>query len=1519
MSIGEFCHKLKLIVATQWRVRFYSCRRHFYACFVPWVVWLILHTMHSHHLPLPRDRFELRDSYLNITALRPMKFEGEHAVYYAPKNDFTDRLMQTFRNDCFPLTPRNDRDAWDNYYGTRFSIRIEGFPNEKELLKAYRAIEVKESDSRYSKPRTNYAGVIFAANFSEASKTLHYKIQSRYLNYDRLFYEQIEWWEPVGDEYLIETNRILATQACLDASFIKLKTENNPARPKYDIALKRLNLPNERDFSKVDYVYTSYVTKLPIATALILASLLVPIAFEVYYVILDHKHGIDILLDSNGVSRAMYYFIAYIHSIVYLSFIIMIGALLTCNMFDYTGSFFVQSDTSLLIVLLTLFAAHYTVLLINIFLIMRNTLLIISTWLAYFVGTLLLSAMPIQNICFETLVLLGIYFPSAWYFKILRVAEYLEMNREGLLWRDVLNNSFLQNPQLAMGFAMLLSIFVVSYFVIATLLWAKPSITRQLKVKIKSDSSLIYPNVEETSPKSNPVIELKNVNVFNNDASLRNVSIEFYEGEITSVIECNGQSNHTLLRALSEPKLSKMAINMPKRKVGIFTGTDCFISNLTAHENLRFMAQLRNEGKSSYEVEQDIDDIAQTFKLPHAFDWVKAKNLKKGQQRRLSLAMTMVGDTNVVLLSNPTKGLDKDDICIIWDALQKLRNYKKAIIVSTGSMSEAEVISDRIAVLTTGKLECYGTPKYLKERYAPEACFGYAARKWKDSDETDEGSDELRNLNKQPKKVLGEPTLADLFSDVHEAIEVQELASPFVNYNKLLDADDPMKKLKKLRDTRRYVLNRYLRRRKSIFLMSTIFGLLLLGVAEHISILNMPIINVPETIKITPNMYQNAETYVSAFNESIENNYGSFNHWKSVKLAGANLTNALYQRAKDQLATFGSRLVAAAEFSETANGTIVGSAIFTSKAVYSLPISLNLANNALLKYMTDFEHDIRVHLQRIPSMDSLFTLRDYNQWVAVSWALSFLTWLVLLVRNFLYLPLEENVKKMKHLQIMAGMPKIVYWGYWPFYDLVLGLACIAVVLSTIFYLDVYKGAHFHTPESMTLISMSCVYFLMSGLGISYIFSCIRMSKTFVARMMIGVIIVTSMADFILIAVVDRHAVNWLNLVAYFSPYHALFMSIVSICQTNLTNNKCKFTPNEYQDPKCTEYRYDACCRMHCYDGVCKYPMRYMEFYGRDIPLVVPFVYSIILPFFIFFILYVAESPRKYYHQFLSHLRSKTILRNFENPSESMVKEKQIISQKVAELKGETYTFANQYLQNENQPPKRTGNVPCLDDEVIVVHELCKRSFTKQLVYDVSFRVHEGECLGIVSPYKAGKSTLLEMIVGVQTPDDGSIFIKGKNFRFKQDEILEKMAYCPQENFLYDELTIAEHFHIFSRLRNLPEKLGVAETDYWSDVFQIKKYLKFKGNVLTTNVRKRTMMALTVMGGPELLILDQPTAGCNAYSKRIIWTVIKSLKAARCTILIATDNFDEADILCDRVSMIVKGQLMNNLVPKSHEE
>ncbi|CAB0034184.1 unnamed protein product [Trichogramma brassicae] len=227
MSIGEFFSHVQLIIAAHWKRRRSDWLMQLLTATMTWLVWIAAHHYHTNYTPLRSDRFELRDESLHMATLRPTRLEGAHAVYYAPKNDFTDGLMRSFREECFPQKDDHDASRRSN-----LSVSVKGFASETELLKAYRRIELL--GLRDPKRPTSYAGVIFAADVGEASKALHYKIQSGKLTYDRLFYEQTDWDSSSGDDYLTRTNRILSTQTCLDASFIKLKTSNGSVGPNYN-------------------------------------------------------------------------------------------------------------------------------------------------------------------------------------------------------------------------------------------------------------------------------------------------------------------------------------------------------------------------------------------------------------------------------------------------------------------------------------------------------------------------------------------------------------------------------------------------------------------------------------------------------------------------------------------------------------------------------------------------------------------------------------------------------------------------------------------------------------------------------------------------------------------------------------------------------------------------------------------------------------------------------------------------------------------------------------------------------------------------------------------------------------------------------------------------------------------------------------------------------------------------------------------------------------------------------------
>uniref|UniRef100_A0AAQ4R8J7 P-type phospholipid transporter n=1 Tax=Gasterosteus aculeatus aculeatus TaxID=481459 RepID=A0AAQ4R8J7_GASAC len=204
------------------------------------------------------------------------------------------------------------------------------------------------------------------------------------------------------------------------------------------------------------------------------------------------------------------------------------------------------------------------------------------------------------------------------------------------------------------------------------------------------------------------------------------LSINFYEGQITSFLGHNGAGKTTTLSVLTGlfPPTSGTAyvngsdirtdMDTVRSSLGMCPQYNILFKYLTVEEHILFYSLLK--GRTQEEAQREVEDMLVDLGLPHKRD-DEAQNLSGGMQRKLSVAMAFVGGSKVVILDEPTSGVDPYSRRSIWDLLLKYR-AGRTVILSTHHMDEADLLSDRIAIISKGQLHCSGSPLFLKN------CFG---------------------------------------------------------------------------------------------------------------------------------------------------------------------------------------------------------------------------------------------------------------------------------------------------------------------------------------------------------------------------------------------------------------------------------------------------------------------------------------------------------------------------------------------------------------------------------------------------------------------------------------------------------------------------------------------------------------------------------------------------------------------------------------------------------------------------
>ncbi|XP_055359678.1 retinal-specific phospholipid-transporting ATPase ABCA4-like isoform X2 [Betta splendens] len=204
------------------------------------------------------------------------------------------------------------------------------------------------------------------------------------------------------------------------------------------------------------------------------------------------------------------------------------------------------------------------------------------------------------------------------------------------------------------------------------------------------------------------------------------LSISFYQDQITSFLGHNGAGKTTtmsVLTGLYPPTSGTALINgrdirtdmdVIRASMGMCPQYNILFKHLTVEEHILFYSLLK--GRTRAEAEREVEDMLVDLQLPHKRD-DEAQNLSGGMQRKLSVAMAFVGGSKVVILDEPTSGVDPYSRRSIWDLLLKYR-AGRTVILSTHHMDEADLLSDRIAIISKGQLHCCGSPLFLKN------CFG---------------------------------------------------------------------------------------------------------------------------------------------------------------------------------------------------------------------------------------------------------------------------------------------------------------------------------------------------------------------------------------------------------------------------------------------------------------------------------------------------------------------------------------------------------------------------------------------------------------------------------------------------------------------------------------------------------------------------------------------------------------------------------------------------------------------------
>ncbi|KAJ1067317.1 hypothetical protein K5549_010435 [Capra hircus] len=164
-----------------------------------------------------------------------------------------------------------------------------------------------------------------------------------------------------------------------------------------------------------------------------------------------------------------------------------------------------------------------------------------------------------------------------------------------------------------------------------------------------------------------------------------------------------------------------------------------------------------------------------------------------------------------------------------------------------------------------------------------------------------------------------------------------------------------------------------------------------------------------------------------------------------------------------------------------------------------------------------------------------------------------------------------------------------------------------------------------------------------------------------------------------------------------------------------------------------------------------------------------------------------------------------------------------------------------------------------------------------------------------------------LFVGHYPPTRGEIFIDGYDITENITEIRENLGFCPQGDLLFNDLTLSEHLFFYSMVKSIHQKMSPNEISHILSTFDLLEKRDTFSKSLSGGMKRKLSIIIALLGGSKVVILDEPTSGMDPVSRRATWDILQQFKHDR-TILLTTHYMDEADILGDRIAIMVKGTL-----------
>ncbi|XP_032066881.1 ATP-binding cassette sub-family A member 10-like isoform X1 [Thamnophis elegans] len=1063
--------------------------------------------------------------------------------------------------------------------------------------------------------------------------------------------------------------------------------------------------------------------------------------------------------------------------------------------------------------------------------------------------------------------------------------------------------------------------------------WCKPKspYTGDAPTSEWSHGSIFSDNAEPVPPEFNgkEVIRLNNIKKIykmksTETEALKGLSLDIYEGQITAILGHSTSGKTTLLNilsGLSKPSdgfASIFKYNVCKKEQmekiweisAICPQWNIQFEFLTVKENLTTFAKIK--GIPSNAVEKEVEKLLTLLDIK-AIQNTQANHLSGGQKRKLSLGVTFLGEPQVLLLDEPTSGLDPYSRHQVWSLLNE-RKADRVILFTTQFMDEADILSDRKAIISHGRLQCVGSSLFLKKKWG----IGYhlrmhtnqfcdferitslvkhhipAAKKSGQRENelsytlplqnVDKFSDLFNDMDHQTNLGLINygvtmTTLEDVFLRLEGNENMKEEDYGILHEGEAAGKDETEQDWLFLSDTGKVTVEgadlwrqqvcaiarmHFLNLKRENKLWGTL--LLLTGVMLAPYIIQFTNYFVWVNLQyeeIHPGLYfePGKQFFKGTSGLLVLNNTGGKidNFIQALKSQNILMDVISGNIVNDQLVHNGAIKV------ELENKKYRFTLMCHMEITNCFPVLVNTISNALLHMFNSTAH--------LRTWNHVFITDNLNSEFWVFMEIYMITASFILPAFPPQFAMRSNqdymIRTRSQLRI-AGLFPSAYWCGQALVDMPLNCILLLLVLWPWFLKIGVADPQFIPSLIFCLVAFFLGYSISIVLFL-YIIAFIFRQRKHTASFWSVISILVMLLLFITAGMLSITVQYIGNLLSFFVPTFPVTTFIITFT---------RLLVGPYADE---------------HDVSPLTPLFISTF--------MPYLQSIILIFLLrYLVMKYDQTVMRRDPIFRFSPRRK---RTHQNPEElSQADDRDVLDER---------TRVQSALTSVNE-----GEKP-----VIIVHDLrkeyqhektcsssCfkkKKEEKKVATRNVSFCVKKGEVLGLLGPNGAGKSTTINLITGDTEPSAGQVNIKGADGAMTEENAA--LGYCPQENALWSNLTMKEHLEIFAAVKGIRKDDATMAINRISQALELRGHLKKKIKTLAAGLSRKLCFALSILGNPTLILLDEPTTGLDPKGKRQVWRAIHTmLQDKEEGVILTTHHMEEAEMLCDRVAIMVSGQL-----------